>query len=137
MAQTDFILDDTMVGTVLPVADGYLTDLRRTQSPVDQPALCAPDGTWLSGKFQIRGENDIRDLICTDSLDVGSWSGGVKTLIANSSLPYKGGLVIRALPKGAVFSLTLSDAPIQRTGGGTAPTARRAAALIDAATAPV
>ena len=46
---------------------------------------------------------DVRDLICSDSLDVGGWSGKTKTLVANHSLPYRGDLRVRCVPKGAVL----------------------------------
>jgi hypothetical protein len=106
----DLVIDRSMVGQTIGPANGFLVDLRQTKSPVDDGgSRCAPDGTWVSGKIQLRGSKDVRDLICSDSLDVGGWSGKTKTLVANHSLDYRGELKIRCVPKGAIFEITLSD----------------------------
>ena len=76
MATFDFVIDRSTVGQSIGPANGFLVDLRQTKSPVDDgPSRCAPDGTWVSGKIQLRGSQDVRDVICSDSLDVGGWSG--------------------------------------------------------------
>ena len=49
----------------------------------------------------------MRDLICANSLDVGGWSGKTKTLVVNRSLNYRGDLMVRCVPKGAIFEITL------------------------------
>jgi hypothetical protein len=106
----DLVIDRSMVGQTIGPANGFLVDLRQTKSPVDDGgSRCAPDGTWVSGKIQLRGSRDVRDLICSDSLDVGGWSGKTKTLVANHSLPYQGDLRVRCVPRGAVFEISLSD----------------------------
>ena len=110
MALFDFTLTSADVGTRIGPANGFLVDLRQTKSPVnDGPSRCAPDGTWVSGKIQLRGSRDVRDVICSDLLDVGGWSGKTKTLVANHSLNYRGDLMVRCVPKGAIFEITLSD----------------------------
>ena len=40
------------------------------------------------------------------------WIGQTKILIANRSLDYHGDLMVRCVPKDAVFAITLSDAPL-------------------------
>jgi hypothetical protein len=140
MAMFEFVLDDTFVGQTIGPADGYLVNLSRTKSPSDDgPPRAAPDGTWLSGKLQLRGTRDVRDLVCTDSLDVGSWIGRTKTIVANSSYPYNGGLLVRAVPKGAVYEVTLSDQENIRTVASDtgAKGVRRAQAIKLAATEPL
>jgi hypothetical protein len=135
---TEYTLDDTMVGRVLDPPDGFVTALSMTTPPVaDGPPRASPGGTWLSGRIQLCGESDWRDLVCSDSLDIGGWSGKTKVLIADSSYPYRGGLVIKAVPKGAVYQITLSDVPNDRASLATPPTARRAGAMRDAVTTPV
>jgi hypothetical protein len=110
MATFDFVIDRSTVGQSIGPANGFLVDLRQTKSPVDDgPSRCAPDGTWVSGKIQLRGSRDVRDVICSDSLDVGGWSGKTKILVANHSLNYRGDLLVRCVPKGAIFEITLSD----------------------------
>jgi hypothetical protein len=138
MALTDYILTDADRGRVLTPADGFVVNLSRTKSPVDDgPARCSPDGTWVSGKIQLRGEGDVRDLICVDSLDLAGWNGKTKLLIMNGSYPYLGGLIVRAVPKGAEFKLTLSDTPYVWTSSDVGADVRRVAALKRAATEPV
>jgi hypothetical protein len=49
---------------------------------------------------------------------------------------YSGDLVVVAVPKGSVWSLTLSDLPNPRSTHATHAGARKAAAMIKAATSP-
>ena len=67
MATFDFVIDRSTVGQSIGPANGFLVDLRQTKSPLDDgPSRCAPDGTWVSGKIQLRGSQDVRDVICSE-----------------------------------------------------------------------
>jgi hypothetical protein len=61
----------------------------------------------------LRGSGDVSDLYCNDPANGGafSWFGGVATAVNNASLRYSGDLVAVCAPKGATFSITLSDTP--------------------------
>ena len=52
----DYVLDDADVGRVLDPPDGFVVKLIRTKPPVnDGPPRASADGTWLSGRLQLRG----------------------------------------------------------------------------------
>lgn len=119
MATTDFVIDDTMVGAALPIENGFLVNLRMTAPP---PAYQVPfgndgSGTWKSAYLQIRATGDHRDLFCACP-DQGGVAGNV--WITNRSLGFRGNLIIRAVPRGSVWQVTLSDVPVARSALATA-----------------
>jgi hypothetical protein len=63
---TDFVIDDTMVGRVLPITDGFLVNLVLTTPPpiYDVPRWNEGAQHWVAGYFVLRGSGDIRDLFC-------------------------------------------------------------------------
>jgi hypothetical protein len=113
MAMFEFTLDDTMVGTAIgPPDGGYLVNLRQTQS---QASYAVPDGddgsgVWRSGYLVLRGSGDIRDLYCNCPSQCGVFDPA-KTWVANSSLAYRGQLIVQSVPRGSVWALSLSDVP--------------------------
>jgi hypothetical protein len=62
----------------------------------------------LSGYFVLRGNLDIRDLICL-SPQSGDGGGPDGVMVANHSLGYRGELLVVAVPRGSTWSLTISD----------------------------
>lgn len=120
MALTEYTLDDQSVGQTLTPADGFLTGLTMTTPP---PQSETPDHDpakqhFTSAYFTIRGERDLRDLVNVSPRDNGgafSWWGPDANMVVDGSLPYAGGLVVVGVPKGSVWSLSLSDVPIVRT----------------------
>jgi hypothetical protein len=67
MTATTYTLDESSIGTVLPVQNGFLTDLSMTTPPQHQtPAWSEALGRWVAGYMQLRGEHDVRDLYCAD-----------------------------------------------------------------------
>lgn len=109
MALTEFTLTDADVGRVLPITDGYLVSLRMTTPPLyEVPEGCDGDGIWRRGYLQLRATGDHRDLYCNGIVQNGF------SAIQNHSLGYRGDLVVRCVPRGGVFSLTLSDQPNRR-----------------------
>jgi hypothetical protein len=136
MAQFDYVLTAADIGRVLDPPDGFVVKLIRTKPPVDDgPPRASPDGTWLSGRLQLRGVREFRDLYCGDSMCLEPSTR--PTLIANSSYPYRGGLVVKALQKGAEYEITLSDSPYVREARDFAADLRRIEAMRKAATQPV
>jgi hypothetical protein len=60
--------------------------------------------------LQLRGSLDFRDIYCAiPSQNFMNWTGKRKILIADHSLDYRGDLMIRCVPKDAVFEISLSD----------------------------
>jgi hypothetical protein len=118
MALSEYTITDTMVGSVLPVPDGYLVSLTVTTSPAvyETPEGDAGSGEWKRGYLQLRGSRDYRDLYCNSPH---SWGYLSKLLVGNQSLSYRGDLRVVCVPRGAVFSLTLSDVPNLRTSSPT------------------
>lgn len=63
-------------------------------------------GAWTRGYLQIRGSGDVRDLFCYQPATGGHLSG---VMVQNRSLAYRGNLVVRCVPRGSVWNITLSD----------------------------
>jgi hypothetical protein len=156
MALFNFTLTDAFIGTSIGPADGgYLVSVRKVQSSTPQPyeVPCWNEGGrhWVSSYCQLRGARDVRDVYCHNpSQDVASPVGG-------ASIQYLGQLQVQCLPRGSVYELTLSDAPLTEKElaergraqerkaledhivavRGAKETARRAKAMLDATRAPV
>jgi hypothetical protein len=104
------------VGRALGVSDGYLVNLTQTQVQTGFEIPQWSEGTqrWLTSYFCLRGSADVRDAICLSPQSGGAppyGTGNAKTWLANSSIRYFGELQVVAIPKGSVWSLTLSDTP--------------------------
>ena len=85
MATFDFVIDRSMVGQTIGPQNGWLIDLRQTQSGSNEPAMADPTGKWLTGYLQLRGSLDPRDIYCAiPSQNFMNWSGKTKILIANT-----------------------------------------------------
>jgi hypothetical protein len=109
MAMFDFTLDDTTVGQNIGPQNGFLVSLRMTTPPVyEVPEGNDGSGFWRRGYLQLRATGDVRDLYCNSVVQNGH------SAVQNHSLPYRGDLVVRCVPRGGVFSLTLSDQPNPR-----------------------
>lgn len=110
MALFEYVIDETFVGRALTPTNGFLINLKLTQAPVYEiPEGCDGDGAWKRGYLQLKGSGDWRDLYCTSTVQNGH------SAILNHSFPYRGDLVVRCVPRGGVFALTLSDQPVART----------------------
>jgi len=114
MALTEYTITDADVGAALPITDGYLVSLRLVTPP---PRYEVPEGNdgsgiWLRGYLQLRGSLDVRDIYCSSPH---SWGNLSPVLIINQSLGFRGQLKILCVPRGSVFSITLSDQPVDRT----------------------
>jgi hypothetical protein len=107
----DLVIDRSMVGqTIGPPGGGFLIDLIQTESASNEPAQASPDGVWKSVYLQLRGSLDHRDIYCAiPSQNFMNWTGKRKILIADHSLDYRGDLMVRCVPKDAVFEISLSD----------------------------
>ena len=78
------------------------------------------------------GDRDRRDVYCVQPSTNGSafsWWGTESRAIVNGSIPYRGGLAVRYVPRGSVWSLTLSDVPSPRTADADIPPSDRRAGL--------
>jgi hypothetical protein len=112
--KTDYVIDDSMVGQAFGPTNGFLVNLRLT---TPSPSYATPEGDdgsgiWRSGYLQLRGSGDHKDLYCASP---SSWGYLSKLLVGNQSLSDRGDLRVLCVPRGAVFSVTLSDVPIDRT----------------------
>ena len=141
MATFDYTLTDQDVGRVLPIADGYLVALSMTTPPLVHEVLDYDPATqqFTSGYFTLKGEGDLRNLINVQPATTAgafSWIGNVAHMAINSSIQYRGELVIVGVPRGSTWRLTVSDvenvrAPPPPTGAplGDYPTYRHSRAL--------
>lgn len=112
--KTDYVIDNSMVGQTIGPKDGFLVSVTMTTAP---KGYVVPDwnpGTrrWTSGYLQLRATGDSQNIYCANPHQWGYLSN---FLVGNQSLGYDGDLRVVCCPKGAVFSLTLSDVPIDRT----------------------
>lgn len=117
MALFDFTITDQNVGELIGPQAGYLVNLAMTTPParLEIPSWDPGRQRWVSAYLVLRGQHDIRDLVCCNpSIDAGSfqWWGSEGRLLTNSSLFYRGTLVIVCVPRGSVWAVSLSDIPI-------------------------
>jgi hypothetical protein len=54
MAQFDFVIDDTMVGTTIGPVNGFITDLAMVTRPSSYETPSFNFGRWTSGFFTLR-----------------------------------------------------------------------------------
>jgi hypothetical protein len=113
MAETTFTITSADVGTVLPVANGWITTLSMTTPPTryDNAVFKSDRSAWASGYFSVCGENDyehlIRNLICIEQ------NNPCKRFIG-LSIGYEGGLLVRSVPFGSQWEIVLSDQPVKK-----------------------
>ncbi|HZZ22863.1 MAG TPA: hypothetical protein VFE60_09940 [Roseiarcus sp.] len=120
MALTDYTLTDADIGRALTPADGFLVSLARTQAgPFDGPPRWDEGSMrWVSGRFVLRGSRDFKDLLCVDTGSGAGWAGHnnkFDNVLASGSLGYAGDLIAVSIQRGSVWTLTLSDIPIDKT----------------------
>lgn len=72
-----------------------------------------PNQIWTTGYFVLRGSLDVRDVFCASTQSSGLPSNP-KLWLINSSIRYRGDLVVVAIPRGSEWSVTLSDVPVVR-----------------------
>jgi hypothetical protein len=119
MARFDFQITDADMGRVLAPADGFLVNLMRTKAGVFDPPQWDPGRQcWKNGRFVLRGSGDFKDAVCIDTASGAGWAGhftGGDSVLANASISYAGDLIVVCVQKGSVWTLTLSDVPVDRT----------------------
>jgi hypothetical protein len=111
---TQHTLDDTLIGTIVGPADGYITrfELVRSQSPAFQldswQVFPFPHGSFaFGGKFVLRdGDGQGQRLLMFNP------SFGPTPVFHGASLRFYGGLVLENCPRGAQYRLDVSDQPI-------------------------
>jgi hypothetical protein len=121
--KTDYVIDDTMVGSALPVPDGFLVGLRQTQnqSRYEVPFWDNGRGVWRSGYFVLKGDRD-HQAVFSACPGQGGTVDPAKTWVANRSIKYHGNLIVVAVPAGSTWALTLSDIPNTREAPAAWPT---------------
>lgn len=109
MATTEHTITDANIGQVIGPADGFLVSLRMTTPPIyEVPEGDDGSGVWKRGVLQLRGSRSVRDLYCNSVVQNGF------SAVAGHSLGYRGDLIVRCVPRGGAFALTLSDLPVAR-----------------------
>ena len=105
-----------MVGSALPVPEGFLVGLRQTQNQTanEVPFWDPGRGVWKSGFFVLKGERD-HQAIFSACPGQGGTVDPAKVWVVNQSLRYHGALIIQAVPRGSIWELSLSDVPYVRT----------------------
>jgi hypothetical protein len=138
---TDFTIDDSFIGQTIGPPDGFLVSLSQSAPSSDRadPQFSISLGRYLTGYLQLRGERDHQAIYCNRSGQwTPYWSGDNRVLISDQSLDYHGQLVVQCVPRGATYTLTLSDIPFVRApaerGGG--PFARNVRGGVWGTTAP-
>jgi hypothetical protein len=116
---TDFTLTDADAGRDLGVPDSFLVNLTMVTPPVwEQPDFDPGKQRYTAGFFVLRGSKAFRDSICVGpSANGGAFQhwGSDANMLINSSIGYRGSLIVMAVPKGSTWKLTLSDVPNVRT----------------------
>jgi hypothetical protein len=120
MATTNYVITDADVGQVLPITDGFLTNLTMTAPPpvYETPSFDEGKQIWTAGYFVLRGSGDYRDTVCINPASGGGfaqWQKSNADMVVNRSISYRGGLIVVAVPKGSSWSVTLSDVPTVRS----------------------
>ena len=66
IATTNYVITDADVGRVLPITDGFLTNLTMTAPPpvYEVPSFDEGKQIWTAGYFVLRGSGDYRDTVC-------------------------------------------------------------------------
>ena len=133
MPNFDFTVDESIGKTIGP-ANGYLVNLTRTQAgPYDPAQWSAAKQQWLTGRFVLRGSGDVKDLVCIDTQHGGGWAshGGLGDIVwGDANIAHAGDLIVACVPRGSVWTVTLSDvpnprAPLATPGGPGLPIRRR------------
>jgi hypothetical protein len=112
----DFTITDADIGRALDPMDGYLVGLRQTQNQTanEVPEWDNGRGVWRSAYFVLRGNNDHQAIFCA-SPQSGGTVDPAKVWVVNQSLRYRGQLIVQCVPRGSIWSLTLSDIPVVRS----------------------
>jgi hypothetical protein len=106
----DFQISDANVGQTIGPQDGYLVSLVMQTPPsrYEVPDFNAAAQQYTSGYFVLRGSGDTQNIYC-------SLTGFVSPLLVRDhSLNYRGDPKVACVPKGSVWSVTLSDQPNPR-----------------------
>lgn len=117
IATTNYVITDADVGRVLPITDGFLTNLTMTAPPPvhEVPSFDEGKQIWTAGYFVLRGSGDIATpSASTPRAAAASLNGRNRTptMVVNRCIGYRGGLIVVAVPKGSSWTVTLSDAPV-------------------------
>jgi hypothetical protein len=117
IATTNYVITDADVGRVLPITDGFLTNLTMTAPPpvYEVPSFDEGKQIWTAGYFVLRGSGDNRDAVCINPAGGGGfaqWQKSNANMVVNRCIGFRGGLIVVAVPKGSSWSVTLSDAPV-------------------------
>jgi len=109
----DYTIDASFVGQTIGPTNGAIVSLRMSAPPVyETPSFDAGAQSWVSGCFTLRGTGDCHDAVSiSPQSNGGAFNQPGAVMIHGGSVAYSGALVVVAVPKNSVWSLTLSDAP--------------------------
>jgi hypothetical protein len=116
MATFDFTIDDQSVGSVIGPQNGYIVALAMTTRPSAYEVPSFNHGRWTSGFFTLRqsGGSWRRDVYSFSPTSCTPYGDSSHRMLINANIGYVGALEVTSVPKGAVFSITISDQPNPR-----------------------
>lgn len=114
MTTTTYTISDTNIGSVLPIQDGFITDLAMTTSPSVYEVPSFNQGRWSSAFFTLRDSGWRRDYISFAPGSCSPYSGSRRDIIVNGSWRYYGDLAVVSVPRGSQWSISISDVPVVR-----------------------
>src|SRR3984957_15119816 len=76
IATTNYVITDADVGRVLPITDGFLTNLTMTAPPpvYEVPTFDEGKQIWTAEYFVLRGSGDNRDAVCMNPAGGGGFA---------------------------------------------------------------
>jgi hypothetical protein len=113
--KTDYTITDADVGRVLDVPDGFLVNISQTKSQAryEIPSFDEGKQIWTAGYFVLRGSLDVRDAFCA-SPQSSSLPSNPKIWLGNSSIAFRGDLIVKSVLRGSEWSVSVSDVPFVR-----------------------
>jgi hypothetical protein len=73
------------------------------------PTWSEPERKWTTAYLCLKGDGDIRPLVCFSPQTSGGGLGG--QVLVNGNLPFAGNLIVVSCPKNSSWTATLSDMP--------------------------
>jgi hypothetical protein len=124
MTMTTFTITSADIGKTIGPPDGYLVDLHMAPGSGEyEPVQWDPGHQrYTGGWVTLKGSGDRNPLYSGSPQSTPLSVLQTGALVVNANFPYTGNLTIEAVPKGASFSITLSDTPIYATSAALSPT---------------